>query len=730
MPVTGEITPSQFKSFIDAVFSENPLRRETALKTFDINVTNECGKSALIIACKLRDEAVVQFLVKNGADVNHKDHDGATPLYVSITTLPHNIRIINYLIDNKADINCPACKGATPLMAASAHPGLVDVFRLLLEHKAEVNKSCDQGCTPLFCAIEKGLVENVEELIKRGADVNAVTVRNETPLYKVIDDIREGKYNNQRFTIIEVLLKAGANPDIQSDVKESPLYRLLFCELSTPVLRKIIKLFLRYNVDLTQYNTIEQYTVLSIVCKNDKYELAELLLKNGANPNQLITSTNKAVLSFAPTFRIAELLIKYNAQVNAHDVDKVTALHMAVYRKLASVAGLLLEKGAKPDFAMPNGGTALHIACEQKDLYMVKLLFSYGAGVNAQANDGETPLFIAAQEGCNEIIEFLLKNNANPGLKRKDGLAPLAIAYKEGHKSTVKLFLDNYYKDILGETGEATYEVVYELLLPNADKVTVFVPHFIFPTQQNEALNKPNDQPIQSRSNLTTTTHSQQENYNFSCQSEANGHSSNGQSGIGFLLDRGFSKEDIKRMRVRKPDDINVPGENSQEVIIPTWFNGALKACTEGILKVETTFGSPNCYFYLDEQALTEQKCPNIDRLVKQRSKFCSAQNNQGIKPLLKSVFQFRVIVNGKERIVSATDELKIVSITERVLCFRELSDDGSCTLIIGCLYLPNGLHSSDIKSQKRSIPCVEIHLPSLVQDTFETSKPSLIHGV
>jgi len=731
MPVTGEITTSRFKSFINAVFSGNKRKQEKALEIFDVDVTdvdvaNGRGESALIIACRSRIESIVRFLVEHGANVNHRAHDGTTPLYVSITTLPHNIKIIEYLLNNKADINCPARNDITPLMAASAHHSLSDVFQLLLEHDAEVNKKDYQGCTPLFCAVEAGLVENVRELIRRGADVNAVTIRNETPLHKVVNDIKCGKYNEQRFQIIKMLLEAGADPNIQSNVKESPLYILLFCELKTSVLRKIIELFLKHKVDLAQYNTDGEFTVLTIVCQNDKYELAELFLKNGAKANQLITNKKRTVLILAPTLRIAKLLIRYGAEINACDDDKVTALHTAVYNKRIDLVRLLLEQGTNPNFAMFNGCTALHIACEGNCSAIVRLLISYGADINVQANDGTTPLFMAAQEGNNEIIKFLLENGADPRLKREDGLEPLSIAYKEDHKSTVKLFLDNYYKGILGETGKATYEKVCEFLLPNDDKLTVFFPHFIFPTQPEEALNKPDDQQVRNNSNLTISTLSQQESDSFFCQNE-----SNGQSGTRFLLDRGFSMEDIKRMKARRPDDINVPGENSQEIIIPTWFNGALKADAEGILKVETTFGTPNCYFYLDEQALAEQNCPNIDRFVKQRPAFCSAQNAQGIRHLSNGDFQFKVIINNQKKMVYATDELKIIGTMERVLCFRELSDYGFYTLIIGCLYLPNGLHlSSDTKSQKRSIPCIEIHLPPVVQNTSESNKPSLIHGV
>ena len=84
MPVTGEITPSQFESFIKAIFSKDQLKQEMALKIFDVDVTNEHGESALIITCRSRIESIVRFLVEHGANVNHRAHDGTTPLYVSI----------------------------------------------------------------------------------------------------------------------------------------------------------------------------------------------------------------------------------------------------------------------------------------------------------------------------------------------------------------------------------------------------------------------------------------------------------------------------------------------------------------------------------------------------------------------------------------------------------------------------------------------------------------------
>ena len=52
----------------------------------------------------------VEFLISNGADVNRKDPNGYTPLYIAVSK--NNFQLVKYLISKGADLNLKDCYGS------------------------------------------------------------------------------------------------------------------------------------------------------------------------------------------------------------------------------------------------------------------------------------------------------------------------------------------------------------------------------------------------------------------------------------------------------------------------------------------------------------------------------------------------------------------------------------------------------------------------------------------
>lgn len=109
-------------------------------------------------------------------------------------------------------------KGHTPLtLALTPHdcqsPANFELVALLVESGADVNKRPDTRlqATPLFEAVSSANVQSVEYLLKKGADVNARDIIGRTPLMEFGRDRSERSYR-----IAEILLKAGADPRIES----------------------------------------------------------------------------------------------------------------------------------------------------------------------------------------------------------------------------------------------------------------------------------------------------------------------------------------------------------------------------------------------------------------------------------------------------------------------------------------------------------------------------------
>jgi len=87
-----------------------------------------------------------QHLLHCGADVNARDDDDWTPLYMAAKN--GRLDFVQMLLEHGAAINAVTTDdGETPLHGAS-RLGHVDIVRLLLEHGADANISDSGGQTP------------------------------------------------------------------------------------------------------------------------------------------------------------------------------------------------------------------------------------------------------------------------------------------------------------------------------------------------------------------------------------------------------------------------------------------------------------------------------------------------------------------------------------------------------------------------------------------------------
>jgi ankyrin repeat protein len=101
-------------------------------------------------------------------------------------------------------VNYRGYDGETPLNIVMRKREL-DWVGFLLTRGADPNIADGKGDTPLTIAAEIGFEEGAAQLIRRGAKVDATNRRGETPLAVAVQ---------QRQTrLVELLLKAGANPD-------------------------------------------------------------------------------------------------------------------------------------------------------------------------------------------------------------------------------------------------------------------------------------------------------------------------------------------------------------------------------------------------------------------------------------------------------------------------------------------------------------------------------------
>ncbi len=132
------------------------------------------------------------------------------------------------------------------------------------------------------------------------------------------------------------------------------------------------------------------------------YPLAEFLLTCGADPNAKIDNNN-SVFCYAKSKNLAELLLKHGANVNNKEFMQMTPLHMVMRHNDCEVdlAQLYIDKEADVNAADERGFTPLHELARHSDKYSCKIeemrkkaqaLFKARASLHAQDNSGKTAI--------------------------------------------------------------------------------------------------------------------------------------------------------------------------------------------------------------------------------------------------------------------------------------------------------------------------------------------------
>lgn len=233
-----------------------------------------------------------QLLLQHGANPATKCGDGVTALHLAASG-GGNVTVCKLLIDHKAPVNLRSVKKQTPLCLA-AQKGFSKVVHLLIEHGADPNNEAEGKYTPLHLSASNGYAETVEVLLGHGARVD-VTTRNEvTPLHYAV----RGGHSD----VVKALVSAGANVNcnkkplllIAADDGKGDIVNLLLDAGASIDCRANIRAMLDKEMEICDY-----LTPLHLAASKNHYDVVELLLRRGANVNELTSKSGWSSLDFA-----------------------------------------------------------------------------------------------------------------------------------------------------------------------------------------------------------------------------------------------------------------------------------------------------------------------------------------------------------------------------------------------------------------------------------------------
>jgi ankyrin repeat protein len=212
----------------------------------NIHAKNAQGQTPLhIVSQGVQDSfeasspALVELLLSRGADLNARDNDQATPfLLVSSIWRPN---IAEKLLQKGADVNVVNIHGqnALHLISQNSRPvqwQLRSLYMLLLRG-VDISGRDDNERTPLHMAGYYGQVDVAEVLLRHRAQVDATDIWGHTPLHQVTLGIgyynyessgmvseELKKYPGRVFRLAQRLLESGADVNAQSQDQETPLH--------------------------------------------------------------------------------------------------------------------------------------------------------------------------------------------------------------------------------------------------------------------------------------------------------------------------------------------------------------------------------------------------------------------------------------------------------------------------------------------------------------------------
>ncbi len=348
------------------------------------------GYTPLLLAAKNGDDAMIETLLKGGADPNQATTNGTSPLMFAAAS--GNVAAVKVLLDKGADIAAKErAMGETPLMFAAAN-GRVDVVKLLIDRGADVKAATK--------------VVDLWAFTKEAEEAFAAAVA--TAAAPAAKKPAEGEGKTEDATAPD----AAAKPDAATEAAKAAGLggaSTLSAPLNAPSGAKTAE---KADGKGSREKAEKEKKEAAKAAKADKKAAPEM---KDAPP--------MVALAPPPATRPAADVKTPPAAAPAAEPVKTAE---APKPKKPLVGGVDRPYLYNELVAATGGMTPLHLAIRQGQAATVKALVEAGAEVNlVSAGDKTSPLLMAIVNGQFDIALYLLDKGANPNLASENGAAPL-----------------------------------------------------------------------------------------------------------------------------------------------------------------------------------------------------------------------------------------------------------------------------------------------------------------
>ncbi|ORX57695.1 ankyrin [Piromyces finnis] len=336
------------------------------------------------------------------------------------------------------------------------------IIEYFMNNEISLNYEILSGNTPLFEALYKHNYSLVDELLKRGSDINYVNYKG----YNALFYLKE----SSKFCLDIKLFEYLINHNINLNLKNKQYKTFLECLIEEENV-KLIEAFLncvifnnnmiiKFLINAKNKIPISNETFSSIIkMENEKIKISQsiidtiinknnhlllqLLLKYKFNilNNEIVNNTLLKVCKLK-NIEFLKVLIKEGADINYKEKDTLITSLMSlsiIDKKLTinhvnaiifNMFNLLLNAGANINAKDAAGKSALMyiLSTKRVSLKLLKLLIKHGAQINDVDNLNISPLIYACKGNNKHILKFLLESGADTSIVSKDGKQLISFA--------------------------------------------------------------------------------------------------------------------------------------------------------------------------------------------------------------------------------------------------------------------------------------------------------------
>ncbi|KIW24644.1 uncharacterized protein PV07_10348 [Cladophialophora immunda] len=399
------------------------------------SVTSLTSRTPLHTAAAHGSVETIELLLKAGADIEAQNSIGFRPLQEACMRGHH--AVVELLATHKSteghmfeDCNPLPDQHDVPPIIIAIEKGYPKIAEILLRHGSNPDTEDEYG-TALLQSVQFGRLDIARLLLERNADANKVRP-------KTIPAIVEAAAG-ENLEMIELLLKHGADPEKREMADAPSGFQRTALHLAVHYgLMKTVKLLLDRGANPNAVDG-DGWTAIWAAAVYGDVEIARHLAQAKANLDSVCGELNHAPLHVgAQNPELVRVLLEYGADVN-QESDSGTPIELAATDNHAeSLALMLADKRAKPDFKSDKLAKVFRTAIIKGYVKVANLLLEAGMDVNCKMLEGD-PILVAALERDNaEMVEVLLQYRPDLTVENPPGESVLHGITEDTPKESIK----------------------------------------------------------------------------------------------------------------------------------------------------------------------------------------------------------------------------------------------------------------------------------------------------